>query len=334
MAAPYRNLECYDHRVLISEVCPNNVNQVKVFYLDYGTVRKIPISSVRVLHEKFTELPAQALEAKLWDLADPSGGNKWSKESTRRFYELVKPTSEADWGCFSIVRRIETDASSGILHLELYDTLTNNFPRGLCINQQLVDEGFALNEERTNVEKNVTLKTLVVQEDTDRISGQNDLDNNPINKLNRSKKTKEHTAAENERSKTAKKIRYLISRVNLIENTETLVLIYKRKIWLSSGDIASLMPTWKGKDILAKMLEVRKVKIKSFHVAQENLEKFEQLLVLGMKSNEKNEFTFYPLNKVPVLVDMFNRDIEKAKKINEAVEEAITKVKLNFGIDD
>ena len=86
MAAPYRNLECYDHRVLISEVCPNNVNQVKVFYLDYGTVRKIPISSVRVLHEKFTELPAQALEAKLWDLADPSGGNKWSKESTRRFY--------------------------------------------------------------------------------------------------------------------------------------------------------------------------------------------------------------------------------------------------------
>lgn len=137
MAAPFE--QQYDfHRVQINKICKNNVDKVEVFYLDYGTIGRVPISCLRTLHEKFSRLPAQALEGKLWGLVLPQGCKTWPKQSARRFLELMRSLNAAGFGCFSVVKRIQTELR--VLHLELIDARS---PRNLCINELLVQEGLA-----------------------------------------------------------------------------------------------------------------------------------------------------------------------------------------------
>merc|ERR550519_3103980 len=65
-----------------------------------------------------------------------------------------------------------------------------------------------------------------------------------------------------------------IKRVYVDENLSVNLLIDEGRIWLSSGDISSLMPTWRKKDLLAKMIEMRKLGISSLDIVQES-DKFE-----------------------------------------------------------
>lgn len=142
MAAPFE--QQYDfHRVQINRICKNNVDKVEVFYLDYGTIGRVLISCLRTLHEKFSRLPAQALEGKLWGLVLPQGCKIWPKESVRRFLQLMRSLNAAGFGCFSVVKRIQTELR--VLHLELIDARPPciNDARPPCINELLVQEGLA-----------------------------------------------------------------------------------------------------------------------------------------------------------------------------------------------
>ena len=111
------------------------------------------------------------------------------------------------------------------------------------------------------------------------------------------------------------------------------LLIDEGKVWLSSGDISLLMPSWRKKDLLAKMIEMRKLCISSLDIAQES-DKFEQIMNLGLKPKENSQnvkiFQLYPVSAVPKLVAMFNKDAQKAQKFIEAIEVAVDKLKQDY----
>ena len=80
------------HRGYISKI--KDTNHVEVYYLDYGTVSRVRISKLRYLHRTFSELPAQAIRARMASIQPPGGRfNSWSKESGDRLLELVRPSA-------------------------------------------------------------------------------------------------------------------------------------------------------------------------------------------------------------------------------------------------
>lgn len=86
----------------------------KVFYIDYGTRRPVKHSDLRLLERRFSQLPAQAIHARLAGIKptveaarvasriEPSKPeeeaelNLWPKEASRRFYSLIREASEDD----------------------------------------------------------------------------------------------------------------------------------------------------------------------------------------------------------------------------------------------
>ena len=52
--------------MLVDNLYKGAMGIVNVFYIDYGTRGRVPVSHLRHLPLKFTVLPAQALTANLW----------------------------------------------------------------------------------------------------------------------------------------------------------------------------------------------------------------------------------------------------------------------------
>ena len=73
------------HRVMVKRVLEGNI--VSVLYFDLGTVDKVKVKDIRLLHKKFLKLPAQKIEANLWGLKEV-GGNEIQVKT--RLIELVR----------------------------------------------------------------------------------------------------------------------------------------------------------------------------------------------------------------------------------------------------
>ncbi|XP_030756731.1 uncharacterized protein LOC115882678 [Sitophilus oryzae] len=77
------------HRAKIIKVLPNTKDLVKVFFIDYGTVRKVPTRGMCFLHTQFTLLPAQAVRCRLANIAPHVQNTPWAKSSSDKFRDLV-----------------------------------------------------------------------------------------------------------------------------------------------------------------------------------------------------------------------------------------------------
>ncbi|XP_066246309.1 tudor domain-containing protein 5 [Euwallacea similis] len=75
------------HRARIVKVLPDNF--VRVFYIDYGTVCKVPIKGICFLIRKFSKVPAQAIRCRLANLMPCEKGHPWPLTATHRLRELV-----------------------------------------------------------------------------------------------------------------------------------------------------------------------------------------------------------------------------------------------------
>ena len=62
------------HRVQVKEVV--NLHSLRLFYLDHGTTAVQKLKNVRFLKSEFSQLPAQALEARLWGVAELEGRSR------------------------------------------------------------------------------------------------------------------------------------------------------------------------------------------------------------------------------------------------------------------
>jgi hypothetical protein len=66
---------------------------LQVLFVDYGTTSKVKKSDLRFMHRDFAELPIQAIKASLANLMPVGGAEKWPRETSNRFLELVSDKS-------------------------------------------------------------------------------------------------------------------------------------------------------------------------------------------------------------------------------------------------
>lgn len=71
-------------------------HNVKVFYIDYGTSRTVPLKQARYLHHSFWALHAQAIPAKLSGVRPIDG--EWQDEATIKMTNFATSTSRIG-GC-------------------------------------------------------------------------------------------------------------------------------------------------------------------------------------------------------------------------------------------
>ena len=82
MVAPYKTEGFHrgmDKRVLKSEI-------VSVLYVDFGTLDKVRLKDIRLLHKRLLKLPAQAIAARMWGVKEVEGMEVQAK---RRLVELA-----------------------------------------------------------------------------------------------------------------------------------------------------------------------------------------------------------------------------------------------------
>lgn len=60
-----------------------------MYFIDYGTVAKVPIKGICYLHQKFMKLPQQAIRGRLAGVYPPGIQQQWSREVSTRFFDLV-----------------------------------------------------------------------------------------------------------------------------------------------------------------------------------------------------------------------------------------------------
>merc|ERR1719376_1188279 len=93
MVAPYKS-EGY-HRVMVRRMMKNEM--VSVQFVDFGTIDKVRLKDMRLLHKRFLVLPAQAILARMWGVKDIVGKEVTAKES------LVKLVCDKVIGLFGTV---------------------------------------------------------------------------------------------------------------------------------------------------------------------------------------------------------------------------------------
>jgi len=147
MAAPFQS-EGY-HRVMVKKMMKKDL--VSVFFVDYGTIGKVRLENMRLLHRKFLMLPAQAIPGRMWGVRDVHGKEA---EAKCRLVELV---SDEDM-TLGLVGRVMAGRSvgksdrrkdgavddEGRLALWLVDLDLE----GEVINEMLIQEGLAQWDEK------------------------------------------------------------------------------------------------------------------------------------------------------------------------------------------
>ena len=93
MVAPYKS-EGY-HRVIVRRIMKNGM--VSVLNVAFGTIEKVRLRDMRLLHKRFLDLPAQAILARMWGVKDIIGKEVTAKKS------LVKLVSDKVIGLFGTV---------------------------------------------------------------------------------------------------------------------------------------------------------------------------------------------------------------------------------------
>ncbi|XP_055917931.1 tudor domain-containing protein 5 [Eupeodes corollae] len=117
------------HRAeILSTVTKNNV---KVLFVDYGTVSKVEICHIKYLQNRFAETPAQAIRGSLSHIKPIS--QVWHKRAIQEFLSLVAEI-------FLYAQIVEIDENESTVYMVLCDT---NSGQTIQINKLLVDRGFA-----------------------------------------------------------------------------------------------------------------------------------------------------------------------------------------------
>ena len=141
----------YWYRAVVTSF--RDLTTVEVFFIDYGNVFQVKKSSLAYLHRRFGKLPGQAFKARL-DGIKPAGERRdYTKKATQCFLELTDVFAENTeyLGLLAMVRGLGERLS-----LSLVDTCTNDLPQGVVINQELINEGFAVSDACTTNQVNNT----------------------------------------------------------------------------------------------------------------------------------------------------------------------------------
>ena len=90
------------------------------------------------------------------------------------------------------------------------------------------------------------------------------------------------------------------------------IIFYKSKKYITSAEVSALIPKFKGRDVLKKMLKLHKMEISPFVAKKETCrELFEECFIEGVAGTEldageiANEVLLYELSDLPQIFDLF-----------------------------
>ena len=112
---------------------PDKQYFTQVFYVDYGTVATVKRNTIRFLPKIFSQLPAQAMRAKLYGIKPAGKLKKWPKTTNLQFLKLVTMPPPNIGGMWAQIKGLP--ATHDRLVLWLVDTQSNDLPEGIVINK-------------------------------------------------------------------------------------------------------------------------------------------------------------------------------------------------------
>ena len=126
------------HRGFITKVDAKK-RRCGVSYIDYGSIATLPMLEMRLLDTRFAQFPSQAFKCRLSGIKPSQGAYEWENAASREFLKMCNKVS---W--FGLMAKIEKVLEGEKLHVvKLYDTVTNDLPQGIVINEALVKLNYA-----------------------------------------------------------------------------------------------------------------------------------------------------------------------------------------------
>jgi len=278
-----------------------DLSTVEVYYIDFGNVLKVKKDSLYYLTTKFARLPGQAIQARLAGIKPGGGRSRYSKESSQRLMSLVKASPA---GHVAVIRGFGERLS-----LWLVDTSTNDLPEGIAINQALVDEGLAESDG------------MATQSLPSAHSGENIPTNIPA--LRNENKNKEKNWLDSEDTSPQQKY-FNKGKEDENENVGELesirpvwlagqachVVNKHRSAWMASHQISLFIPNWKGKDLLFKMLALKRLSVPSLTVTEDSDPTLYSSMKAVLGDATSHQIIMYSLKSLSYILNMFLQEPE------------------------
>ncbi|KAG1696135.1 Tudor and KH domain-containing [Nymphon striatum] len=122
VAAPFTN-DAFWYRAEIKKITPNDydpsLNNLEIFYVDFGDIRNFDLKDVCSLNETFLDLPFQAIECCLHGV-QPRNSMEWSDEAIKTFEGLIY---QGEWKIIlsKVISNINRDGRN-VAVVEIIDT--------------------------------------------------------------------------------------------------------------------------------------------------------------------------------------------------------------------
>lgn len=140
------------HRAIIIEIY--DLDTVGVFYVDYGTKSRIGLFYCRFLDKRFGKENAQAINVKCGGIKSTlkvrEGESCWSSKACTYFKQWVDATNLAS-PLQGVVAILMSNVPNRKPELILYDTVTNDLPDGIIINEALIVHGLAKRDKKWQI---------------------------------------------------------------------------------------------------------------------------------------------------------------------------------------
>ena len=261
---------------------------VEVFFIDYGNVFKVKKSSLAYLHRRFGKLPGQAFEARLNGIKPAGERRDFTKKTTQRFLELTDVfTEDTEYlGLVAVVRGLgET------LSLSVVDTCTNDLPQGIVINQVLVDEGLAVPDACST--------NHVINKVNSWLDQMMNLNLGPDNSIDC--ELTGQTSLSEERDSVQSQVLHPVKMGGL----DCQIVVKDGSAWMTRREVSRFIPNWKGKNLLLRMLRLKRIDISSLTVTVVSDPTFHASLKGAWKDENCEEIILYPLKSIPHILDLF-----------------------------
>ena len=201
-------------------------------------VPNVGVDKLRYLDKLFMCLPVQGIRAKLHGIRTTSPNGVWTVEAGKRFLSLVQPSCTAQAGLWAIVQENLGNETNKCLSVILMDTYTNDYAEGIRINNVLVDEGHADWSSKT--------KRHHYEYHSANTTANNDF------------VLSSHPTSQQLLTPSTSAMEFF--KLNKVGNHQIHVIKIKGGNYLMSKEISKMFPKWKNKDILGKMITVKKRK--------------------------------------------------------------------------
>ena len=280
-----------------------SLKEVKLLFLDYGDTERAMTEVIRKLPEGLPSLaPPFALRCALLGVTPPQQGAPWPKEQCRRLKELVRAAASAGGGM--VLGGFRSEAGGTPL-LYLVDTASNSLEGGIHINKVLEEAGGQETwEEKAEVQGLLgSLSSLVLER---------------LEQCREEEVMKLRTALQacldglKEEADSPDMEEKVVVEDHIMATGEEEASFHIIKLpgeeeqqWVTSREIAGLVPNWGGRDLLRRMLQVKRIVMEERRLGREDKGVLGQLAQAGLCGGTEEELVLYRKEDIPVIVKMF-----------------------------